>query len=140
MTYRAIAEQLGVNSRTVANWVIDPDGTKNHARKDSYRGECSRCGGPTTGSGGKSAAPTKCAHCRREVDHIAARERVLAKMREWALSHGGNPPSARDWMEKHNSDWPRTSVVQTIFGSWNAAIEAAGFTPLPIGMKRRSTS
>jgi hypothetical protein len=38
----------------------------------------------------------------------------------------GRVPTAKDWKNNHN--YPSTSYIANIFGSWNNAIEAAGFT------------
>lgn len=63
-------------------------------------------------------------------------------MREWARLYG-RQPSSRDWSPAQArrggrpdvvaifeaGDWPHSSSVSHLFGSWNAAIVAAGFTP-----------
>jgi hypothetical protein len=67
---------------------------------------------------------------------------VTAKFREWAELYGG-PPAGPDWdpwraRNLHDEararrfevgDWPCTSSVYEVFGSWGAAMIAAGFEP-----------
>ena len=74
----------------------------------------------------------------------ATRRRLLADMREWER-RVGQPPSAGDWdsnvrrrsawrAERYASTgrrWPTSANVLQRFGSWNAAIRAAGFAPRP---------
>lgn len=53
------------------------------------------------------------------------KETVAAAIKEWADAHGGEPPSANEWRKKVG--WfPSTSSVVSVFGSWTAALEAAG--------------
>jgi hypothetical protein len=60
---REIGQRMGVAKTTVHAWLSDPDRSLEKARKDSYRGICDTCGGPTDGSNGASAAPTRCLQC-----------------------------------------------------------------------------
>lgn len=64
---------------------------------------------------------------RSEQDYIDAIQR-------WAREHG-EPPRMADWRPAVG-DYPSTSAVEERFGSWNAAIRAAGFTPRPPGRPR----
>lgn len=64
------------------------------------------------------------------------RERIIHAIQEWAASHGGTPPSKRDWNSggKGHPDrrvgvHPATETVVGHFGSWSAGLHAAGFTP-----------
>lgn len=63
LTYRQVADQLGIAASTVNSVLNDPDGSKERARKRSYAGVCRQCGGPTTGSEGRENAPTVCRWC-----------------------------------------------------------------------------
>lgn len=49
---------------------------------------------------------------------------VLERIREWARVHG-EPPRQDDWRKGPI----KPSLVHKLFGSWNNAIAAAGFTP-----------
>jgi hypothetical protein len=88
--------------------------------------------------------------CRKAERHEAARSRVIQAFRDYAAMYG-NPPSATAWnvamarkagrqdlVERYESgNWPATSAVQRLFGSWSAALEAAGFRPNPRGSAAR---
>lgn len=68
-------------------------------------------------------------------------ERIILAMHRWARRHDGRPPGYRDWVlspRRNKSSWGRRSwpsaeMVRKVFGTWNAAIEAAGFAPRPPG-------
>jgi hypothetical protein len=78
-----------------------------------------------------------------------ARQGILDAIRAWA-ERFGEPPTAADWCVTHarkspdswrltryqtTGPWPTTSNVQQRFGTWNAAIVAAGFAPY-VGRRR----
>jgi hypothetical protein len=63
---------------------------------------------------------------------------ILAAIRAWA-GETGRPPSSTDWNAPHGQEskwrrerdgWPSGRLVSARFGSWEAAIIAAGFEPL----------
>ncbi len=56
---------------------------------------------------------------------------VLDAMWQWNQDHG-KPPSAIEWA-KAGPGHPTSTTVQKLFGSWNNAIYAAGFEPIPRG-------
>lgn len=60
---REIAEQMGAAISTVNGWLMDPNGERQKARKDNYRGRCEDCGTPTDGSNGAAKAPRWCVSC-----------------------------------------------------------------------------
>jgi Homing endonuclease associated repeat/Sigma-70, region 4/helix-turn-helix, Psq domain len=73
------------------------------------------------------------------------KERILDAIRAWADTYG-SPPHATDWNvaalrardykereERFLSGlWPHLTTVQSKFGNWNQAIEAAGLEPTPV--------
>jgi len=75
-----------------------------------------------------------------------SRDRILAAVAAWVELYGA-PPAAADWnpamarrqgrpdrAERHAAgDWPFASTVSRYFGSWSAAIEAAGWRSRPRG-------
>ena len=63
------------------------------------------------------------------------KERTIASMHAWAEKHG-KPPTANGW-NNGSQDHPSSTWVAQLFGSWNAGIEAAGWVPLPPGVKVR---
>jgi Homing endonuclease associated repeat len=67
-------------------------------------------------------------------------ERIIQAIQRWAERHDGEPPAAHEWRRKRQRDLrpmlgngpgsrPSACTVYRVFGSWNAAIEAAGFRP-----------
>lgn len=93
----------------------------------------------------------RCASCNRAAQVVWTREAIIAAMRAWAAEYG-EPPACADWnqwaarhgfhdeqrAERHKQGnaegkWPWFDAVVKNFGSWNLAIEAAGFTPRAVG-------
>src|SRR5690242_9519352 len=55
-----------------------------------------------------------------------------------AASSGGFPLDGAERWEREHPRWPHHSLVVTRFGSWRAALEAAGFAaPPPLRISRR---
>ena len=52
---------------------------------------------------------------------------IIAAIHAWNTEHG-KPPSGKDWLR---GTWqhPAEVTVRRVFGTWNAAIAAAGFQP-----------
>jgi hypothetical protein len=70
-----------------------------------------------------------CRTCFPKVTAVWTREAIVCAIQEWAEDHGGVPPTARAWfgpVEKRGP-YPCVNEVRRRFGTWNAAIEAAGF-------------
>jgi hypothetical protein len=57
-------------------------------------------------------------------------ERIIRAIHSWAKLHGGEPPKYNDWSRATDAHPARITVVER-FGSWNAAIAAAGLEPNP---------
>jgi hypothetical protein len=53
------------------------------------------------------------------------KRRVLARLRAWAQEHG-RPPTLEEWRRAGESH-PSAATVRRLFGTWNAALVAAGF-------------
>lgn len=120
-------------------------------RKVSYGGRCVDCGKRTDGSYGRAKAAARCLACHKVYAHERARGRIIAAIRDWVDEHG-TPPTAFHWNPEEairhghpewavyyratRHRWASSSDAQRIFGSWSAAIEAAGFLPLPQGVRR----
>lgn len=89
---------------------------------------------------------------RRDFTRPACRRIVLA-MQEWELLHGA-PPSANDWnswyrarvpyaAERYDATgrrWPTSANVVAVFGSWNEAMQTAGFEPRPARWRKLDRS
>jgi hypothetical protein len=54
-----------------------------------------------------------------------SRETTLAALHAWAESRG-RPPSLEQW-RRASPAHPSAATVRRLFGTWNAAVEAAGF-------------
>jgi hypothetical protein len=64
------------------------------------------------------------------------RETILERFRAWARTHDGHAPLATDWGYRGHADWragqwPSTSAVKRMFGTWTDAVAAAGVQPHP---------
>ena len=61
-----------------------------------------------------------------------SREDVIEELMDWSLEHG-RPPTSHDWQVARRPGETRSSrhFVIKQFGTWNAAMEAAGFTSRP---------
>ena len=129
--------------------------SKQAERRKRYQGTCEMCGNPTDGSNGKAKAPRHCRDCYqstpewKEWHTYWTAGLLLTRIRKWKDLHGA-PPVSADWdpyMARHSYGdntraerfedsegyWPCRTTVVRVFGSWNAAIIAAGFTPHPVG-------
>jgi hypothetical protein len=113
---REIAAELGVDETTVRSYL--------------RAGLCS-CGENFVVKGDRCQA---CGHADRPVALPWTRV-VLRAIREWAELEGCAPGFA-DWQSGRRGRgrwcaeyprWPTSAVACRLFGSWNAAIEAAGF-------------
>lgn len=104
-------------------------------RKLSYDLICVECGGRVDGT-----TPSKipdldepvCIKCAGAHYAVWTAEAVLLAIQEWADEHGGIPPSANQARACHALDpsaLPNVNHVRYRWGTWNAAIRAAGFEP-----------
>jgi hypothetical protein len=57
-------------------------------------------------------------------------------MLDWNLNYG-EPPTSTQWGKTDGGVHPTASTVINIFGSWNTAMEYAGFEPRKIGQYPR---
>jgi hypothetical protein len=104
-------------------------------RKSQYAGECENCGAPTDGSYGRAKAPKLCKGCAEEP--YWTRDRIVSAIRSW-VDATGEVPASYEW---HPGDprfpgapfvvgeYPNAVTVHRTFGSWTAAVEAAGLEP-----------
>lgn len=120
-------------------------------RKAQYGGVCENCGAATDGSYGSALAPKLCRPCRLEEQTTWGADGVLTAIRRWVETYG-EPPGEVDWnpnlarrrdhlhrVERYETgNWPSHATVTYHFGSWNAAIEAAGFSARIVGWNEAS--
>jgi hypothetical protein len=79
------------------------------------------------------------------TDPWRGKDRIIAAIRRWAETHAGEPPSADAWARPlspqrkgpRGRTRPSTWTVRQAFGSFSAAVEAAGYTPRPQGEQGR---
>lgn len=133
---REIAVEMGLSMSTVSDYLADPTGEKKRAQRKRYRAAtkpCESCGEPTT--------RRWCRACiRAGVNTLWTRERIVEAIQECGRLIGGtptashfNPALARnlghpDRAALHAAcHWPQNWTIHQRFGSWNAALEAAGF-------------
>lgn len=117
-----------------------------------YARPCMDCGAPRT-NGSDSAREPRCSACAAvkggKTKQVWTPAAGLAAIQEWATLHG-EPPAVADW-NPHAAEhmlhdparaarwrdadgrWPSFKTVYREFGSWNAAVEAAGFAPRVAG-------
>lgn len=68
-------------------------------------------------------------------------DEIIDAIRRWASAHDGVPPVYADWKTK-SAGYPASMSAARVFGSWAAAIEAAGF-PRPTraeGINRKASA
>lgn len=151
-----IAGELGISRSYVNDLLLDPDGAKGRARKESYRRPCPGYGGPCgklmTGCNGHGPdAPTLCAECMARRNHEErrwTREACLEAGRLW-LERAGEPPIAADFEpalaraeygergvkerrarleELGGRDlYPSCVTIQNVFGKWSKFRELLGY-------------
>lgn len=130
MTRSEIGAKLGISRSAVAGIINDPDGSKQLARRERYRGTCEDCGKRTNGASGY-AAPRLCNPCSNFRTKYWTRERAIEAIQLWAAEHDGKPPVVQDWVVKGgDSRFPSASTLYGeggCFRYWADAIEAAGF-------------
>lgn len=105
-------------------------------RKSQYDRACVDCGARIGGT--DPAKPSlRCRSCQDRHQHDArhwTQAAVLAAIRAYAQRHG-RPPAGNP-KRPTPPGMPPVKTVQREFGSWSAAIRAAGLTPLRPGRKR----
>jgi hypothetical protein len=155
-SYTVIAKAAGVQYQTARSW-LDTEyrsqlRAKARERKAGYGGTCETCGSATDGSGGPRNAPRYCRLCAPAAHAKWGRDGVVSAIRRYYARYGRppgavdfNPAAARahgrhDRAERFESDgdYPSTSCAQYVFGSWAAALTAAGFRPNPSGYAARA--
>ena len=118
-TIRQIAQALEISPRTARDYL--------------RAGVCADCGGPVITAA--DLCPSCAVHAWQGPTWAAGE--VLGAMAEWT-AQVGRTPRAEEWQGRSGADtkwtleypaWPSYATVRTLFGSWTAALRAAGFAP-----------
>jgi Homeodomain-like domain-containing protein len=151
LSIRQIADRLGRSPATVKAYFYDPTGEKARAVKARYAGVCRGCGAYTQPRNGKGDAYAYCKSCHPgAIERRWTPERVLAAMFEWQ-SRCGRLPTSYDWWRTHagrrggealrrlgEGEWPASSVVTRLFGTWAVASAAASRPNVAVPTRRPS--
>jgi hypothetical protein len=117
----------------------------NRCRKHSYGQPCIDCGARTSyGAESAHVDDPRCSLCARLYYKVWTREAILCAIQEWSAEHD-EPPAIADWnawqtrtwhddkraqrYQQEKNRWPSHMTVAHEFGTWSAAIKAAGFQP-----------
>ena len=139
LVMREIGERLELATSTVHAYLNDPDGSRAHERK--MRGRCVDCGTAIRADQPGRGNPVRCAPCAAEASRVWTCERIAEAIQTWAAEHDGEPPYANDWnTSARDRRYPSVRSVRNVFGTWNAAISAAGFEPRRVGRPARAAS
>lgn len=105
-------------------------------KRTLYSRRCVDCGAVCNTDGRVTDASERCKACAERRVHETRQwtpETVIAAINLWADRHGGVPPTATQWSAQTPSEFPYPSTVIREFGSWSAAITAAGFDAFTVG-------
>ncbi len=138
MTIRAIATEVGYSRQYVSDLLNDPDRLKLNARRASYAGVCEMCGAATDGSNGPESAPRHCISCAPVASRIWTHETILEAISVFVTENGRKPYST-DWLVSPlDPRFPYAPTVLRRFGTWNAAMQAAGLPTEAAGHYKRT--
>lgn len=125
-----IAERMGIGKSQAYELLSDPDGSARKKQRERYAGACIDCGGRTYA--GQLPPPVRCRVCHAKHAAIWPPDAVICCIQEYADERGGIPPSSNGWSahkRRVGEDAPCANEIIRRFGSWNAAIIAAGYEP-----------
>lgn len=151
---RQRAASIGITYSAFRNLVNDPDGSKQRARRETYRGVCERCGGETRSDGTSRPSPF-CSACAVVIHHEERRwtpEAIVETFKRFAEVNGRvptatdvmfaaptiraklSPERIRDAEEAiARVPLPTSETVRHELGSWEEAVRRAGLQPAPTG-------
>lgn len=133
LTGARVAEIMEISRSHCYELLSDPSGEKVRERKARYETSCAGCG-RTVNSNSPPVDGQVCFRCSMDERTIWTRDAIVLAIQEWADENGGIPPAANDFYRLGATDRnPSVVTVQKQFGTWNAAIRAAGFEPHPGG-------
>jgi hypothetical protein len=144
---RSIGDRYGVTRERIRQIVADnyPEVPKEmaHYREEQSRWKrvCPECGGP------KAPASKQCKQCLISQTTKWTPDAIVEAMQEYQRRYGKTPsctewnPSLARWRnlpataDRFYADgcWPHVQTVLQRFGSWRAAVDAAGLAPNRVG-------
>jgi hypothetical protein len=89
---------------------------------------CAECGAAFPGW----RHSTLCRACASRKQRKYTKDQLIGMIRDW-VQRTGDIPTVREWNADERT--PKQSTVINYFGSWKAAIEAAGYVPRRCGEK-----
>ena len=95
------------------------------------RRQSGRAASATTGEARKTGSPPVGSAAPEAVTRWPP-PRVVERLQSWAHEHG-RPPTLEEW-RRAGTRHPSAATVRRLFGSWNAALVAAGFEMRPPGV------
>lgn len=153
LTFKEIGERLGISLTTAHDYLADPSGERARARRLRNARPCVDRGRLVNLDGRVTNPAERCVPCSVALRKVWTRDAIVAAIRLWADRHDGQPPrvvdfcpspsmvaNARGPVMPRNYDYPHSSCVAREFGSWNAAITAAGYRPREFGKYERSVA
>lgn len=130
ITLTAAARELGISLPYASSCLNHPD----RKREDESPKKTKKC--PGCGSLIQKYSKT-CRDCAPKTGGSApvfTKELIVEAIQEWHLIYG-RVPFSTEWQTPRQTglpDWvPSTRIIYHKFGSWNNAIQAAGFDPRP---------
>ena len=132
-TLTEIAADFGVTHQRVRQIIFQVNPEANiEAKRVRRMARAEELGCPKCGRSRSSSRVKMCQRCWIAETGVGREEGIRA-IREFVRTRG-QIPSARDWNTPGR--FPSLDNLQKRFGSWNNAIAAAGFVPVPVGIKR----
>jgi len=156
--YKETCRRLGISVAYYFEVLKDPSGRMLRAKYERHRHPCPKCGTPMAWRGGPKRTsprthPALCKSCdleRRAEHRIWTEESIVEALRYAAAMLGRTPLTSetnpglasprnrkRDKETMEQLGLPRYTTILHVFGSWRAAVEAAGLEYRKVGAKVR---
>lgn len=141
LTFKEIADRLGIALTTAHDYYADPTGEKADERRSKLHGVCRDCGAETRG--GSKTAPERCAPCnskwQRTLEGRRLRrsnttlkwsdEDIFAAIRSVAVDGIATCTAYKEaYARAPRGSMPSMPLINVRFGLWSNAVAAAGLT------------
>lgn len=128
LSWTAVSRAVGIPAETCRRWSMGADpftvafnATGRHRVGVDRR--CEDCARPMH----RSTRGDVCRTCIGARRRRATAEAAVRALAAYVQEHG-RPPAADEWQAEHRQ--PSPTAMQNVFGSWRAALAAAGLDPL----------